>query len=52
MKKALFLVAAFCFMIGACVQNKNQNTQTRENNKWENMYLCANNSKTVLLYGL
>lgn len=32
MKKALFLIAACCLMLGACAQNKTQNTQTKENN--------------------
>lgn len=41
MKKALFLIAACCLMLGACAQNNTQNTQTKENKEMK---------KTLIVY--
>ena len=41
MKHIVLTIAACCLMLGACAQNKNQNTQTKENN---------NMKKTLVVY--
>jgi flavodoxin len=40
-KTVLTIIAACCLMLGACAQNKTQNTQTKENN---------NMKKTLIVY--